>query len=244
MSSSEAPDLQQQQEHDSSDEEYYDTGAGTGQEDEEEEQEGEALCQCEQIYQDSGNEKKVLYLLSIGLKGNNGPLFSLEQEPWSLLPKNSLRPKNNDYVKEITRRSKAYSIQPMPRPSNWTRQQITDWLERNPIHDVADIAFLTKEVRRVQDVLTRAQLAQAPEGNNRGFSESATTVMSRRNWRGSIPYLRIIMCLTHDHVKSLFLDRANARSRQEIDGRNCENRYVERGLLLFWLLVLLMKQYH
>lgn len=107
MSSSEAPDLQQQQEHDSSDEEYYDTGAGTGQEDEEEEHEGEALCQCEQMYQDLGNEKKVLYLLSIGLKGNNGPLFSLEQEPWSLLPKNSLRPKNNDYVKEITRRLKA-----------------------------------------------------------------------------------------------------------------------------------------
>jgi hypothetical protein len=231
MSNSEAPDLQQQQqqEHDtSSDEEYYDTGAGQDDEEEQEEQ-GEALCQCEQIYQDSGNEKKMLYLLSIGLKGsNNGPLFSLEQEPWSLLPKNSLRPKNNDFVKEITRRSKAYNILPMPRPSNWTRQQITDWLERNPIREAADIAFLTKEVRRVQDVLTRAQSAPAPPE-----APTVATNGSGRNWRGSIPYLRIIMCLTRDHVKSLFLDRANTRSRHEIDARNSENRYVERGLL--WL---------
>jgi hypothetical protein len=45
--------------------------------------------------------------------------------------------------------TKPYNIQPMPRPINWTRHQIMEWLERNPIHGVADIAFLTKEVRRV-----------------------------------------------------------------------------------------------
>ncbi len=54
------------------------------------------LCTCEQLYQGCGNEKKVLYLMSIGLNGDNGPLFSLEEEPWSLLPKNALCPKNNE----------------------------------------------------------------------------------------------------------------------------------------------------
>ena len=26
-----------------------------------------------------------------------------------------------------------------------------------------------------------------------------------RNWRGAVSYLRVIMCLTQDHVKCLFL---------------------------------------
>jgi hypothetical protein len=189
----------------------------------------EVLCPCEQLYQDCGNEKKVLYLMSIGLNGdNNGPLFSLEEEPWSLLPKNTLRPKNNEYVKEITRRSMLYDIQPIPRPSNWTRQQIMEWLESNPIHEVADIAFLTKEVRRVRDVLIKA--VSQPERSHRADAEATNGMGGRRNWRGPIPYLRIIMCLTRDNVKSLFLNRANTRSRLEIDARNNENRYVE-GLL-------------
>jgi hypothetical protein len=162
----------------------------------------EVLCTCEQLYQDCGNEKKVLYLMSIGLNGDNGPLFSLEEEPWSLLPKNALRPKNNEYVKEITRRSKHYDIQPIPRPSNWTRQQIMEWLERNPIHEVADIAFLTKEVSRVRDVLIKA--VSAPERNHRADAMTTNAVGNRRNWRGPIPYLRIIMCLTRDNVKSSF----------------------------------------
>ena len=212
-----------QQEHDSS-------------EDEEEqqhtlEQEGErpqgcedqdVSCRSESNYQDSGNEKKVLYLMYIGLNNDNGsPLFSFECEPWSLLPKTALRPKNNDYVKEIARRSNDYNIQPIPRPRNWTRQQIMEWLEQNPIREPTDIAFLNKEVHRVCEVLRRTQLAE--EGNN-PLHEAPNGSVSRRSWRGPIPYLRIIMCLTYDNVKSLFLNRANARTRHEIDARNDDNR--------------------
>jgi hypothetical protein len=49
----------------------------------------ENVCVSEQHYVDSGNEKKVLYLLCIGLNcnGGNQPLFSFEREPWSLLSK-------------------------------------------------------------------------------------------------------------------------------------------------------------
>jgi hypothetical protein len=52
-------------------------------------------CQSKQIYVDSGNDKKVLFMLSIGLRVNNEPLFSVDEEPWSTLPKNMLRPRNN-----------------------------------------------------------------------------------------------------------------------------------------------------
>ncbi len=51
-----------------------------------------------QVYIGSGNDKKVLYLLCIGLnhpdRNDAEPLFSFETEPWSLLPKSSIvRPK-------------------------------------------------------------------------------------------------------------------------------------------------------
>jgi hypothetical protein len=86
---------------------------------------------------------------------SNEPLFSFEQEPWSFLPKNMLRPRNVDYVHEITRRATLYNIAPAPRPNNWTRAQIMEWLERNPVCDPPDITFLTNEVLRLEDVLSR-----------------------------------------------------------------------------------------
>ena len=55
-------------------------------------------CISRDVYIDSGNEKKILYVLCVGVKcEDDQPLFSLEREPWSLLPGNStLRPRNAD----------------------------------------------------------------------------------------------------------------------------------------------------
>jgi hypothetical protein len=183
---------------------------------------GENFCVSEQVYVDSGNEKKVLYLLCIGLTINEQPLFSLDSEPWSILPKTSfVRPKNTDYVREITRRARLFNIAQIPRPSNWTRGQTLEWLQQNPVRELADIDFLTNEVTRVQEVLRRAAQQQVPQ---QGESSTTTTSGGGRNWRGSVPYLRLIMCLTQDHVKCLFLARADTRSRHELDARNSESR--------------------
>ena len=182
---------------------------------------GENCSVSEQVYIDSGNEKKILFLLCIGLRNhdNEQPLFSLESEPWSLLPKTTiLRPKNSDYVKEITRRATLFNIAPLPRPSNWTRVQTLEWLEQNPVRVANDIEFLSNEVARLQDVLRRAQQ------QNDGENGTASSRGGGRNWRGPVPYLCMIMCLTQDNVKCLFLARANTRSRQELDARNSESR--------------------
>jgi hypothetical protein len=45
-----------------------------------------------------------------------------------------------------------------------------------------------------------------------------------QKWRGLVPYLRLILCLTQDSVKSLYLTRADARSCQQLDARNSESR--------------------
>jgi hypothetical protein len=77
-------------------------------EDEEEGIPGEqgACCLSQQLYIDSGNKKKLLYLLSIGVRDNNTePLFSFDKEPWSHLPKTSFMcPRNSDFVSKIARR--------------------------------------------------------------------------------------------------------------------------------------------
>jgi hypothetical protein len=45
-----------------------------------------------------------------------------------------------------------------------------------------------------------------------------------------VPYLRIIMCLTRDDVKCLFLTRANTMSRAELDAaRNSDTSVYAPG---------------
>lgn len=206
----------------SSDEESVTAGAGD-QDKYSTEQEGDLLraeefCRCQQIYVESGNDKKTLFLMCIGLNTIDGdtPLLSLENEPWSRLPKSSFRPKNTDFVEEIARRAKLYNVLPVPRPSNWKRPQIIEWLERNPVREKKCIEFLVSEVAKLKDILVRIQQQQT--------DLSATTGGGGAKWRGTVPYLRVIMCLTDDHVKRLFLNRANARTRHELDGRHSENR--------------------
>ena len=185
------------------------------------------FCRSKQIYIDSGNNKKVLFMLSIGLRVNNEPLFSVDEEPWSTLPKTVFRPRNNDFVHEVLRRANDMNINPLPRPTNWNRQQSMEWLERNPFTTDADVEFLTSEVRRLREVLLRRAREQ---------DEQQQGSIGRGHWRGCVPYLRIIMCLSRDDVKCLFPTRANTRSRAELDARNSDTRYVTAVLVLCALL--------
>jgi hypothetical protein len=189
-------------------------------------------CVSQEVYIDSGNNKTILHLISIGLtadNNNNEPLFSFDQEPWSVLAKTSvIHPRNTDYVNEIVRRAKLFHIVPLPRPSNWTRERTLEWLDRNPVRDEVDIEFLRNEVVRLRNVLERTRRNEQDVsfgvGGNSNGSVGGTAGGRRGNWRGCVPYLRVIMRLTQDNVKSLFLTRADGMSRQQLDARNSENR--------------------
>ena len=188
----------------------------------------EGGCLSQEVYIDSGNNKKVLHVLSIGLcNNNNEPLFSFDREPWSGVSKTSaMRPRNNDYVNEIVRRANLFHVAPVPRPSNWTRVQTLEWLHRNPVRDEVDISFLRNEVLRLRNVLERSTQEQhvIPPAGDGGVVVGGSAGGRRGNWRGYVPYLRLIMCLTQDNIKCLFLTRANVRSRQQLDARNSDNR--------------------
>ena len=66
--------------------------------------------------------------------------------------------------------------------------------------------------RRVQE-----QQALVSVGGGNGTSGG------RGHWQGCVPYLCVIICLTQDSVKCLFLMRANSQLRQQSDARNCNN---------------------
>ncbi len=46
------------------------------------------------------------------------------------------------------------------------------------------------------------------------------------NWRGCVPCLQVIMTLTRDDVKSLFLSRGTCLSQTQSDARNSDTRWV------------------
>ena len=87
--------------------------------------------------------------------------------------------------------------------------------------DEVEIRLLGGEVLRLHNVLERRvqeQQALVSVGGGNGTSGG------RGRWEGCVPYLCVIMCLTQDRVKCLFLTRANSRSRQQLDARNSNNR--------------------
>ncbi len=130
-----------------------------------------------------------------------------------------MRPKNSEYILEVTRRADLFNVVPIPRPSNWTRIQILDWLNHNPIQDVVDIEFLTNEVLRLRDFLIRAQQQHGIGSGTRDYYSKWRTRRMKEMER-TVPYLCVIMSLTQDDDKCLFLARAKTRSRQELDAHN------------------------
>ena len=188
---------------------------------------------CQALYVDSGTDKTVLCVLAIGLKTNDDkPLFAVNEEPWCSLTNQQFRsPKNTDMLKEIRRRARLVSRNSvsatLPKAKNWTKSHMFEWLERNPVSEAADVEFLTTEVLRVREVYT-TMLEEKERRQVRVSSVVGTDASNGRvgggAWRGNVPYMRIIMCLTEDDVKALFLARANGLSRSELDARNCDSR--------------------
>jgi hypothetical protein len=80
----------------------------------------------------------------------------------------------------------------------------------HPIEGDGDVEFLHNEIARFKGTVTAATACQ----------QEATS----GQWRGSIPYLRLILCLTQDNIKHAFLRRGAPLSRQQFDARNSDQR--------------------
>jgi hypothetical protein len=143
----------------------------------------------QQVYVNSGNQNKVLFLLCLGLcfsVTDDTPLFSFETKTCSLIPKTGMRPMNVDFTKEVVPRSKLLGIHPTPRPLNWPKSQKIEWLKANPVQDTIDILFLRGEVLRLHAILERSLAAEQQLRELLGLGGIG---VSRGIWRRIVPYL-------------------------------------------------------
>lgn len=169
------------------------------------------ISNAQRAYLESNNSKKQLFLMCFGLTDDEGatPMLDLDAEPWNTIKKRDIKPTRLDYTEEILRRSNQQR-----KPANWGLNKCMEWLQEHPLVDQQDIEFLKNEVHRVRAVILNAQQEVRDEEARRAGGQ----------WRGPIPYMRLILCLTEDAVKAAFLRRADARTRQELDARNSDVR--------------------
>ncbi|KAI2505085.1 hypothetical protein MHU86_9361 [Fragilaria crotonensis] len=186
----------------------------------EEEDESIIISNAQRAYVENNNSKKHLFLMCIGLVDDGGtPVLDLDVEPWSGIKKRDIKPARTEYAEEIVRRSKLMSttadrVHQQHKPANWSLTKCVEWLQEHPVVDQQDISFLKNEVQRVKAIILNAQREQAEEEARQTGGQ----------WRGSIPYMRLIMCLTEDDIKAAFLRRADTRTRHQLDARNSDVR--------------------
>jgi hypothetical protein len=111
----------------------------------------------------------------------------------------------------------------LPRPTNWARMQMMEWLDSNPVSEACNVDFLTSENLRLHEVYDKMRSERQQQESSANATDDATNVSRGGGTvprRGNVPYMHIIMCLTEDDVKSLFLARANTLLWAELDARS------------------------
>ena len=177
-----------------------------------------SMSNAQRAYLESNNSKKQLFLMCFGLTEEGGiPVLDLDAEPWNAIKKRDIKPARVEYASEIIRRSNSMSTaanqaphQLNNKPANWSLAKCVQWLQVHPVVDQEEISFLKNEVRRVKEIVLNAQQERRDEEARQAGGQ----------WRGPVPYLRLMLCLTEDAIKAAFLRRADARSRLELDARN------------------------
>ena len=112
----------------------------------------------------------TLITLCRGITDHDGfSLLDVDAEPWcSVRPARSIKPKAKDYMREIEWRWKTFLRPPQctrvgPRPASWSHTQLVDWLDKHPIVDVTEVAYLTSKVQEVKAAMIESNQLRAGE---------------------------------------------------------------------------------
>ena len=83
-----------------------------------------------------------------------------------------------------------------------------DWLVSNPIVNKEDIAFVTKKMEHWIELNEQNNLRATEKGKE-------------AKWKGIVPFLRFIHCLTDcDDIRNAFLKSLTCKTRVELDGKH------------------------
>ena len=185
------------------------------------EDDGRIVSNAQKSYLEKNNSKKQLFLMCFGLTEDDDggtPVLDVDAEPWNGIKKRDIKPTRIEYAEEITRRISLMFTESdrvhQHKPTNWSLAKYIQRLQVHPIVDEHDILFLKNEVRHVKTIIMNAEQERRDEKARQAGGQ----------WRGPIPHIRLILCLTEDAIKIAFLRRADARTRLELDARNSNVR--------------------
>ena len=160
-----------------------------------------------------GKDLRVLFGMAIGCHTRNLP--DHKDPPFSKLKAyhSEVKPDSVTLKLEVVQQWKAYTpTGHQPRPSNWKIDKFIDYLMSNPIPTLeeADLDWLESELDKWKGIQVT-------------INESHQNVDDRilhRSWTSDIPFLRLYHTLVEDGIRSAFGKAYNAKTREELDGRN------------------------
>jgi hypothetical protein len=176
---------------------------------------------CELFYDAKEQSINYLFTMAIGVMDNGKAIFDVNEEPFaSSNKKGQFKPTSATMKEEIARRTKLTGKEKAVKCKNYGRDKLREWLVANPITDPLDVKFLKKIVSAYSERLVKAKAEEATvlAGKEKEAQDDPRWTSSHE------PYLRLYHCLCDDTVRQAFAVRDVPMNRQELDGRNSDER--------------------
>ena len=109
----------------------------------------QTVSKSQQHYESNGNDLKLILCMAIGLTDEDGEIFGDvgKDERFPKKNKNQFKPSNAHLVDEIRRRKKLNDPSQEPRVnSQMKKADAIEWLQKNPLKDPADTAFILSKM--------------------------------------------------------------------------------------------------
>ena len=181
-------------------------------------------CKAKVLYAESNMSLKVLVAMSRGLVDEAGePLFDENAEPWCKVNPREWQSSRDDLGKEISRRWEDYvgKVEGKPRPKQWKKPAMLEWLINNPIATLGDGDGTTRDA---DCIFLRYQMGEVKKLRFESIAEKVQQQeLLAGNWVGADPIIRLFHCIIdHSHILQKFLTRLQSMSRLSLENRNSE----------------------
>eukprot|EP00970_Alexandrium_tamarense_P005966 scaffold1001_cov191-Alexandrium_tamarense.AAC.7 len=181
-------------------------------------------CKAKAVYAERNRSLKVLVVMSRGLVDEAGePLFDENVEPWCKVNPREWQSSRDDLAKEISRRWEDYvgKVEGKPRPKQWKKPAILEWLIKHPIATLGDGDGTTRDA---DCMFLRYQMGEVKKLRSESIAEMVEQqALLEGNWVGPDPIIRLFHCIIdHSHILQKFLTRLQSMSRLSLENRNSD----------------------
>eukprot|EP00970_Alexandrium_tamarense_P015167 scaffold4754_cov329-Alexandrium_tamarense.AAC.1 len=148
-------------------------------------------CKAKVLYAEQNRSLKVLVVMSRGLVDEAGePLFDENVEPWCKLNPREWQSSRDDLAKEISRRWEDYvgKVEGQPRPKQWKKPAMLEWLINNPIATLGDGDATTRDA---DCMFLRYQMGEVKKLRSESIAEMVQQqALLEGNWR-ELPHSKV-----------------------------------------------------